>query len=172
MAGIESMGARGLSRVRVASGAAVVAATVGFGVLRLTAPCIYLCDKSWRGGDPNAVLRRVTFFELPTALRLGLAVGFVVLVGATVWSERRRDPLAVGAAAAMTWIMVTGFVQGLLYNLDFNVFTDQGNAFWTISYLIATTVVLGYLAKKIVDGIGDPAARKPVDSTDPPGSGK
>ncbi len=166
------MGARGLSRVRVACGTAVVVAAAGFGVLRLTAPCIYLCDKSWRGGDPNAILRRVTFFELPTALRLGLAFGFVLLIGAKVWSERRRDPLALGAAAAMTWIMVTGFVQGLLYNLNFNVFTDLGNAFWTISYLVATTVVLWYLAEKVVDGIGDPTTRKPVDSTDPPGLGE
>jgi hypothetical protein len=137
------------SKAPIAGGAGVLGAAAGFAAMRLTAPCVYLCYKSWRGGDPNAVVRRAILVELPTALRLGLACGFLVFVAARVWSNRRRDPVAVGAAAGMIWIMGSGFIEQLLYNLNFNIFSDLGNAFWAISYLIATASVLWYVAQKI-----------------------
>ncbi len=49
----------------------------------------------------------------------------------------------------MTWILVGGFTQTLLYNLDVNVTTDWANAVWTVSFLAAIIVLLVYVAGKI-----------------------
>ena len=134
--------------------AGVATGAVAFTLLHLTRPTPFdpITARLLQPGVADREDLRLIYTQVLAAARVGLACGFLVLVGAGAWDRRREQRIALAAVLGMTWILVVSFIQDLLRNLRADIASLEANAVWTVAFVLSVLSLMAFIIRHLTDG--------------------